>query len=227
MGRRPYRGQFLLIVLVTVVPLFVGWLGLAFLERRFIATAGEAVAVVAADIADSIDLFLVERYGDIQILADVVKLETQKGSGQVALFETVKRAYPSYLWIGVANADGWIVDALDPSTININVRGESWFQEAKKPDPSISGTCIPTSRPEEWLRSHLASRCLLGLFPVSPAPSSVSCRRGLGFRNWKKLLREGSGPFRRDGGPWGQWNIKFCGATARCSSTRTVRVRLT
>lgn len=132
MGRRPYRGQFLLIVLVTVVPLFVGWLGLAFLERRFIATTGEAVAVVAADIADSIDLFLVERYGDIQILADVVKLEAQKGSGQVALFETVKRAYPSYLWIGVANADGRIVDALDPSTVNINVRGESWFQEAKK-----------------------------------------------------------------------------------------------
>ena len=132
MGRRPYRGQFLLIVLVTVVPLVVGWLGLVFLERRFIATTGEAVAVVAADIADSIDLFLVERYGDIQILADVVKLEAQRGSGQAPLFETVKRAYPSYLWIGVANAEGRIVDALDPSTVNINVRGESWFQEAKK-----------------------------------------------------------------------------------------------
>ena len=131
-GRRPYRGQFLLILLVTVVPLVVGWLGLAFLERRFIATSGEAVAVVAADIADSIDLFLVERYGDIQILADVVKIQAQKKPGQVALFETVKRAYPSYLWIGVANADGRIVDALDPSTVNVDVRGESWFQEAKK-----------------------------------------------------------------------------------------------
>lgn len=81
-GRRPYRGQFLLILLVTVVPLVVGWLGLAFLERRFIATSGEAVAVVAADIADSIDLFLVERYGDIQILADVVKIQAQKSLGK-------------------------------------------------------------------------------------------------------------------------------------------------
>ena len=132
MSRRPYRGQFLLIVLVTVITLFVGWFGLAFLEQRFIATTGEAVALVAADIADNIDLLLFERYGDIQVLADIVNPKAQAESGQAEFFATVKRAYPLYLWIGVANADGRIVDSSDPSTVNMDMRAEGWFQEAKR-----------------------------------------------------------------------------------------------
>ncbi|MCX5722720.1 MAG: PAS domain S-box protein [Nitrospirae bacterium] len=132
MGRRPYRGQFLLIVLVTVVPLFVGGFGLAFLEQRFISTTGEAVAVVAADIADSIDLLLLERYGDIQVLADIVPSKAKREDGDAGLFTMFKRAYPLYLWVGVANAEGRIVDASDPSTVNMEMRGEGWFQEAKR-----------------------------------------------------------------------------------------------
>lgn len=132
MSRRPYRGQFLLIVLITVITLFVGWFGLVFLEQRFIATTGEAVAVVAADIADNIDLLLFERYGDIQVLADIVNAKPEGESGQAELFATVNRAYPLYLWIGVANAEGRIVDSSDPSIVNMDMRAEGWFQEAKR-----------------------------------------------------------------------------------------------
>jgi hypothetical protein len=51
MSRRPYRGQFLLIALITAITRYVGWLGLAFLEQRVIATTGEVIAVVAAAMA--------------------------------------------------------------------------------------------------------------------------------------------------------------------------------
>ena len=95
----------MLIVLITAITVLVGWLGLTFLEQRFIATTGEAVAVVAADIADSIDLLLFERYGDIQVLADIMTPKAVGGSGQASLFATVKRAYPLYHWIGVSNAE--------------------------------------------------------------------------------------------------------------------------
>ena len=132
MSRRPYRGQFLLIVLITMITLFVGWFGLAFLEQRFIATTGEAVAVVAADIADSIDLLLFERYGDIQVLADIVNAKPEGGARQAELFATIKRAYPLYLWIGVTNAEGRIVESSDPSIVNMDMRAEDWFQEAKR-----------------------------------------------------------------------------------------------
>ncbi|MCE9536897.1 MAG: PAS domain S-box protein, partial [Nitrospirae bacterium] len=132
MSRRPYRGQFLLIVLITLITLFVGWFGLAFLEQRFIATTGEAVAVVAADIADNLDLLLFERYGDIQVLADIATAKAEGGPKQASLFETIKRAYPLYLWIGVANAEGRIVDSSDPSIVNMDMRTEDWFQETKK-----------------------------------------------------------------------------------------------
>ncbi len=57
-SRKPYRGQCLLITLVTAIALCMAGFGSASLERRVLATTGKAVSFVVADIADTLDLGL-------------------------------------------------------------------------------------------------------------------------------------------------------------------------
>lgn len=59
----------LLVVVCLVVTLLVGGVILSYLESRFVAAAGESLALAAVDIADKLDYQMMERYSDIQMLA--------------------------------------------------------------------------------------------------------------------------------------------------------------
>ena len=126
--RTPYRRQFLLVVLLGFMTLSVGWSGLAYIERQFIAASGESLSVVAADIADKLDLLLFERYGDIQVMTEIARLRPEERG---SMLDRIRRAYPIYLWAGATDAAGRIVVATDPKSIGRDVAQESWFQAAR------------------------------------------------------------------------------------------------
>ena len=61
-GNQPYSWLPVLLVLMAVVTLAIGGMGLHYIETRMVATAGETLALTAAEVADKLDLFLFERY---------------------------------------------------------------------------------------------------------------------------------------------------------------------
>ena len=56
---RPYSWLPVLISVMTVVMLAIGGIAFRYIETRMIATAGETLALTAAEVSDKLDRFLI------------------------------------------------------------------------------------------------------------------------------------------------------------------------
>ncbi len=126
-----YSRQLALIGLISLMTLVAGWFGAITLKHKLIATSGEMMALMAADIATQLDLILVEHYRDIQFLANIDPLTRQRDS-RAALLRTFKRTHSSYAWIGVTDATGRVVEATNPATIGHDGHAEPWYLATKE-----------------------------------------------------------------------------------------------
>ena len=115
----------------TLLALAVGALALRFVAQRLVASAGESVALAAVDIAGKLDLLLVERYGDIQVLADSSVLHTGNSAVMTPLLEQFQAVYPVYLWLGVIDPNGRVLAATDPGSVGLDVSQASWFASVR------------------------------------------------------------------------------------------------
>ncbi len=66
---RSYSWLSILIIVMTVLTLAIGGIAFRYIETRMVATAGETLALTAADVSDKLDRFLSERYGDVLMMA--------------------------------------------------------------------------------------------------------------------------------------------------------------
>ncbi len=128
---RPYSWLPVLISVMTVVMLAIGGIAFHYTETRMVATAGETLALTAAEVSDKLDRFLFERYGDVQMMARTFKVQADNREFQSAYLASAKISYPDYLWIGATNARGQIVVATDPATVGRDYSGQSWFQAVR------------------------------------------------------------------------------------------------
>ena len=128
---RPYSWLPVLIGVLTVVMLTIGTLAFRYVEARMIATAGQTLAQTAAEISDKLDRFLIERHGDVLMMARTFSAQSQNREFQSAFIAGVKTAYPDYLWIGATDALGQIVVASDPATVGRDYSAERWFQAVR------------------------------------------------------------------------------------------------
>jgi len=126
--RHAYSWLPLLIIVMTVVTLAIGGSGLRYIETRMVATAGETLALTAAEVSDKLDRFLSERYGDVLMMAETFSVQPHNRKFQSAYVARMKTAYPDYLWIGATNERGQIVVATDPATVGRDYSAHSWFQ---------------------------------------------------------------------------------------------------
>jgi two-component system cell cycle sensor histidine kinase/response regulator CckA len=125
---RPYSWLPVLISVMTVVMLAIGGIAFRYTETHMIATAGETLALTAAEVSDKLDRFLFERYGDVLMMAGAFSVQPHNRELQSAYVARMKTAYPDYLWIGATNARGQVVVATDPATVGRDYSTQPWFQ---------------------------------------------------------------------------------------------------
>ena len=129
---RPYSWLPVLIGVLPVVMLTIGAIALRYIETRMIATAGETLALTAAEVSDKLDRFLIERHGDVLMMARAFSVQSHNREFQSAYVARMKTAYPDYLWIGATNVQGQIVVATDPATVGRDYSAQPWFQALRK-----------------------------------------------------------------------------------------------
>ena len=120
-----------LILTITVATILLGGLALHYVETTMVASAGESLALAAGDIADKLDMLLVERYGDIQMMSKSQTFQGQNAAAMTRYLEWMAEAYPVYGWLGATDAAGRIVAATDAASIGQDRSNHQWFQAVR------------------------------------------------------------------------------------------------
>ncbi|TLY29639.1 MAG: PAS domain S-box protein [Nitrospirae bacterium] len=140
-----YQRVPLLIVMIVVIVLAVGAAALRYVEGRLVASAGEGLALAAADIADKLDRILYERFGDIQMLARAFGSRVHDHVWLTEYLKWVRAQYPIYIWLGVADAHGRIVAATDQSSVGLGRSERDWFKAVR----GSGGVMMRDAQPSE------------------------------------------------------------------------------
>ena len=93
---RPYSWLPVLISVLPIIMLTIGGLAFRYTETRMVATAGETLALTAAEVSDKLDRFLIERYGDVLMMARTFSAQPYNREFQSAYVAGMKTAYPDY-----------------------------------------------------------------------------------------------------------------------------------
>jgi PAS domain S-box-containing protein len=128
---RPYSWLPILLGVLTVATLSIGTIAFRYIETRMVATAGETLAQTAAEVSDKLDRFLIERYGDVLMMAETFSVQPYNREFQSAYVTRMKTAYQDYLWIGATNEEGLVVVATDPAAVGRDYSAELWFQAVR------------------------------------------------------------------------------------------------
>lgn len=140
---RPYSWLPVLIIMMTVITMAIGGVAFHYIEARQVATAGETLALTAADVSDKLDQFLFERYGDVLMMAGTFSAQPYTREIQSAYVARMKTSYPDYLWIGATNARGQLVVATDPATVGRDYSAQPWFQAVRNGQATHTGDVEP------------------------------------------------------------------------------------
>lgn len=141
-GRQPsppmvhtrWSGVTLPIILLACFAVGVG-LGLyvlASVRAALVHDWGTALAGRAAGVADALDRFLLERVGDIHLLAEHPAFQGGTPAEQEMVLRRYRQTFGYYAWIGVADADGRIRVSTEPSQLGRDVGQEAWFLAGRR-----------------------------------------------------------------------------------------------
>jgi PAS domain S-box-containing protein len=128
---RPYSWLPILLGVLTVATLSIGTIAFRYIETRMVATAGETLAQTAAEVSDKLDRFLLERHGDVLMMARTFSVQSYNQEFQLAYVAGLRAAYPDYIWIGATDERGKIVVATDPATVGRDYSAEPWFHAVR------------------------------------------------------------------------------------------------
>jgi len=128
---RPYSWLPILLGVLTLATLSIGTIAFRYIETRMVATAGETLAQTAAEVSDKLDRFLLERHGDVLMMARTFSVQSYNQEFQSAYVAGLRAAYPDYIWIGATDERGKIVVATDPATVGRDYSAEPWFQAVR------------------------------------------------------------------------------------------------
>jgi PAS domain S-box-containing protein len=115
---------------VIILALGLGIFLYQYLKERYISAAGENLALLAAEMTDKLDLMLLERYGDIQVLARA--LQPLDAADMASSLYSMQFAYPLYSWIAVTDETGRIVAATDRTSLGEDRADTASFKITRK-----------------------------------------------------------------------------------------------
>ncbi|MBA2253285.1 MAG: cache domain-containing protein, partial [Nitrospirales bacterium] len=127
----PFRRISLLLVGLVISAGVIGMLVLQFVKGALIERAGQSLELAAADAADKLDRHLVERYGDIQMMAHAFTAQIDNPTYLSAYLSRMREAYPFYMWLAVTDAEGKIVASTDAIWLGQDRRTTTWFQSVR------------------------------------------------------------------------------------------------
>ncbi|MCX5723926.1 MAG: response regulator [Nitrospirae bacterium] len=128
---------------ISVIMLLTGSLALRQVEKSMVASAGESLAVAADNIADKLDMQMVERYGDIQLLAQSQVFQGQDYAVMEHRLQSLMDVYPVYRWAGVTDANGLVLAATDQASQGTNLGWEPGFKALKSGTHVVVQNAVP------------------------------------------------------------------------------------
>ncbi|MEP6933133.1 MAG: diguanylate cyclase [Nitrospirota bacterium] len=131
MSDRPIRWIVITAAIITVVTLLcLGWTAYT-VQRGLIESSGRRLVQAASDAAGKLDMLILERYRDIQMLSSAPMAQGQNPEALTTYLQELARTHPAYRWIGVTDSHGKIVAATDSSSRSQDQSQRLWFQLAR------------------------------------------------------------------------------------------------
>src|SRR5688572_13890266 len=152
MNNHPIRWIVSVAVVIALVTLLcLGWTAYT-VQHGLIQSSGQRLVQAATDAAAKLDMVILERYRDIQLLSTTPMAKGQNPEALTAYLRELVRAYPAYQWIGVTDSRGRIISTTDPSRISLDQGQQLWFQQAR----TFTEARIFDAQVSEQLRDTLA-----------------------------------------------------------------------
>lgn len=139
------------VVIALVTLLCLGWTAYT-VQHGLIHSSGQRLVQAATDAAAKLDMMILERYRDIQLLSTTPMAQGQHPEALTAYLRELARTYPAYRWIGVTDSRGKIISTTDPSSMSLDQGQQLWFQQAR----TLSGARILDAQVSEKSGGALA-----------------------------------------------------------------------
>src|ERR1041385_2571640 len=98
---------------MTIVTLLcMGWAAYT-VQQGLIQSRGDNLVQAATDVASKLDLLILERYRDIQLLSTAPIIQSQNPDRLTIYLRDMVKAHPAYQWIGVTDSQGKIIASTD------------------------------------------------------------------------------------------------------------------
>jgi diguanylate cyclase (GGDEF)-like protein len=131
MNSHPIRWIISVAVMISLVTLLcLGWTAYT-VKRGLIQSSGQRLVQAVTDAAGKLDMMILERYRDIQLLSTTSMARGQNPEALTAYLRELARAYPAYRWIGVTDSRGKIISTTDPSSASPDQSDRLWLQQAR------------------------------------------------------------------------------------------------
>jgi diguanylate cyclase (GGDEF)-like protein len=124
--------------------LLLGWAAYT-VQDRLIQSSGHSLVQAATDAASKLDMMILERYSDIQLLSNASIIRDQNPETLTQYLRDKAQAHPAYQWIGITDSHGRIVAATDTSKTSLDRSQSQWFQLSR----TITGVRILDPRVDE------------------------------------------------------------------------------
>ena len=117
-------------IMAIVTLLCMGWAAYT-VQQGLIQSSGHNLVQVATDAASKLDMLILERYRDIQLLSTAPITQSQNTDRLATYLRDMVHAHPAYQWIGVTDPHGKIVASTDTSRTSLDRSQSPWFQLAR------------------------------------------------------------------------------------------------
>jgi len=122
---------FYLIFAITMLTLLFAGGTLYIVSQYLIDTEGEALAVLASDVANMLDRILFERYGDIGLLAQTPLLAGHDTTAITTYLHKVQSTYQAFQGLSVTDAQGRVIATTKSSLLGTTIQNQDLFQAIK------------------------------------------------------------------------------------------------
>jgi diguanylate cyclase (GGDEF)-like protein len=117
-------------VMAIVALICMGWAAYT-VQQGLIQSSGRNLVQAATDAAGKLDMVILERYRDIQLLATAPITRGGNPEALTTYLQEMVQAHPAYRWIHVADSRGKIVATTDQSKTLPDQSQSRWFQLAR------------------------------------------------------------------------------------------------
>ncbi len=117
-------------IIAIATLLCMGWAAYT-VQQGLIQSRGNNLVQVATDAASKLDMVILERYRDIQLLSTAPIIHGQNPEKLTAYLRDMAQTHPAYQWIGITDSHGKIISATDRSRTSLDRSQSRWFQLAR------------------------------------------------------------------------------------------------